>query len=269
MRASFRSIAKIVGALALVCQGNGAALAQFRPPVAAPHPAPVPTLPPTVIPRTTPTYTPSVPPTSSPPQYQSVPSGPPPGASAGGGSGGNGDYPYASYVLPAYCLATSLDGVENGCNVVAAARLGWDLRDAISDADKFNKVTKLMVDAVGPTIVGMAFPTQASLAEKIDLVVAIRDNQVALFQAMERRVLTEMVDNPASAYARRLEAITSSQRYTQVVREAVTESRQSSDRVVSNLQSQPRTSRMAFRCSTACGQAVHVYRTGLGFDSNN
>jgi hypothetical protein len=136
----------------------------------------------------------------------------------------------------------------------------------MTSANKFRKVTSLLLETLGPTIVGLIFPAHARLAEKIVVIEAIRDTQVNLFQTMERQIRSELVDNPNSVFARRVGAITSSQSYTNIVREAVAEARQSSDRTVSNLQSKPDTSRVRSRCFSACGQAIRIYRTGVGFD---
>lgn len=198
---------------------------------------------------------------NSAPQLNSAPptsSGPPPG--------GGVTPSYANLIIPAVCAGVGTNQMNNACSIVGAAGLGWALRDAMVSAKTFRDVTDLILQATGPTIIGYAFPTSANLAYKIELVKAISDNQVALFQAMQNSIQTTMIDNPQSQAARRAGAIASSYNYVQLTQQAAANARQSAIQTVNYLQGSPYTSRVRFHCSNACGQVIHIYRTGAGFD---
>jgi hypothetical protein len=188
----------------------------------------------------------------------SINSGPPPG-------GGDGPS-YTNLVLPAVCAGLDADEINDACNIVSAVKLGWQLREAIGSAQYFREITELLLQATGPNIVGYAFPTSANLSYKIDLVNVISDNQVALFQAIQNGIQINMIDNPISQAARRAGAIASSYNYVLLTQQAAAEARQSAAKTANYLQESPNTSRVRFHCSNSCGQLIHIYRTGVGFD---
>jgi len=160
-----------------------------------------------------------------------------------------------------------IDEVNNACDIVAAAQFAWEITDATGSMKSLDQVTRLLAEAAGPQIfVGLVFPAQANLASKIDVVKSIYDSQIVFFHTMQERIQATMIDNPSSQAARRAGAIASSKNYVRLTQQATDEARRSSIETVNYLQSEPRTSRVQARCFTACGQLIHIYRTGSGFD---
>jgi len=183
-----------------------------------------------------------------------------------GGSGGSAGYPYPEYVVPTACLAVEVITAESVCQVIDATKFVRTLEEALTNKDKFRGALSLMLKSYGPTIVGYAFPGQPRLRANIEIVEAIRDSEISMFQAMYRKIRSELAEDDRSDMARRIVATTSSGKYAAIVREAVKEANKSSDKIVSNLRSVPITGRVRFICDLACRQAIHVYQAAVGFD---